>query len=105
LGSRAVECAPCRLGVAAHALHLLGDIATHPHRFDAQGAEAHYQNALALAGSRGMRPLIAHCHLGLGRLYRGTGKGPVAQEHITIAKEFYREMGMQFWLEEAEAMK
>jgi tetratricopeptide (TPR) repeat protein len=105
LGTRAVECAPCRLGVAAHALHLLGDIATHPHRFDAQGAEAHYQNALALAGSRGMRPLIAHCHLGLGRLYRRTGKGPVAQEHITIAKEFYREMGMQFWLEEAEAMK
>ena len=76
-----------------------------PDRFDAQSAEAHYQSALALAKPRGMRPLVAHCHLGLGRLYRRTGKGPVAQEHITIAAEFYREMGMQFWLEEAEAMR
>lgn len=89
-------------GFAAHALHLLGDIATHPDRFDAESAEAHYCKALALAEPRGMRPLIAHCHLGLGKLYRRTGQREQAHEHLTIATTLYREMDMQFWLEQAE---
>ena len=74
LGDRAVESSPSQPGFAAHALHLLGDIATHPDRFDAESGEAHYRQALALAEPRGMRPLVAHCHLGLGKLYRRTGK-------------------------------
>ena len=73
LGDRAVESSPGQPGFAAHALHLLGDIATHPDRFDAESGEAHYREALALAEPRGMRPLVAHCHLGLGKLYRRTG--------------------------------
>ena len=36
-------------------------------------AEDHYRQALALAEELGMRPLIAHCHVGLGKLYRRTG--------------------------------
>jgi hypothetical protein len=50
-----------------------------------------------------MRPLVAHCHLGLGKLYRQTGKRQEAQEHLTIATTMYREMGMRVWLEHAEA--
>jgi hypothetical protein len=50
-----------------------------------------------------MRPLVAHCHLGLGRIYRRTGKPEQAQEHLTIATTMYREMGMPFWLAQAEA--
>jgi hypothetical protein len=50
-----------------------------------------------------MRPLQAHCHLGLGNLFRTTGKRDNAQEHIATATTMYREMGMQFWLEQAEA--
>jgi hypothetical protein len=49
-----------------------------------------------------MRPLIAHCHLGLGKLYRRTGQREQAHEHLTIATTLYREMDMQFWLEQAE---
>jgi len=49
-----------------------------------------------------MRPLIAHCHLGLGKLYRRTGKREHAQEHLTTATTIYREMGMTYWLEQAE---
>ena len=79
LGDRAVESSPSHPGFAAHALHLLGDIATHPDRFDAESGEAHYRQALALAEPRGMRPLVAHCHLGLGKLYRRTGKREQAQ--------------------------
>ena len=44
-----------------------------------------------------MRPLIAHCHLGLGKLYRRTGKREQAQEHLTTATTMYREMGMAYW--------
>jgi len=49
-----------------------------------------------------MRPLVAHCHLGLGTLYRATGKRPEAREHLTAAAAMYRDMGMRPWLEEAE---
>jgi hypothetical protein len=50
-----------------------------------------------------MRLLVAHCHLGLGKLYRRTGKREQAQEHLTTATTMYREMGMTDWLEKAEA--
>ena len=102
LGGRAVECSPRHPGFAAWALHLLGDIATHPDRFDAESGEAYYRQALALAVPRGMRPLVAHCHLGLGRLYQRTSKREQAQEHVTTALTMYREMDMQFWLEQAK---
>jgi hypothetical protein len=50
-----------------------------------------------------MRPLIAHCHLGLSKLYQRTGKREQAREHLTIATTMYREMDMSFWLAQAEA--
>jgi class 3 adenylate cyclase/tetratricopeptide (TPR) repeat protein len=100
---RALDYSPHHPGFAAHALHLLGDIATHPDRFDAESGETHYHQALALAEPRGMRPLIAHCHLGIGKLSRRTGKREQAQEHLTTATTMYREMDMRFWLEQTEA--
>ena len=102
-GDRAVESSPPQSGIAAYARHLLGDIATHPDRFDAERGEAHYRQALALAEPRGMRPLVAHCHLGLGKLYRRTDKRERAQEHLTTATTMYREMDMRFYLEQAQA--
>ena len=50
-----------------------------------------------------MRPLVAHCHLGLGKLYGRTGKRHEGQEHLTTATTMYREMGMTYWLEKAQA--
>jgi len=49
-----------------------------------------------------MRPLAAHCHLSLGKLYRRTGSHERAREHVTTATAMYSEMGMRFWLEQAE---
>jgi hypothetical protein len=49
-----------------------------------------------------MRPLVAHCQLGLGKLYRRTDKRKQAQEHLTTATMMYREMGMTYWREEAQ---
>ena len=103
LADRAVKCAPSHPGFAAYALHLLGDIATHPDRFVAASGEAHYREALALAEPRGMRPLVGHCHLGLGKLYRRTDKREQARQHSTTAMMMYREMDMRFWLDQAEA--
>ena len=45
-----------------------------------------------------MRPLVAHCHFGLGKLYLRTGKQDQAREHLTTATTLYREMNMTFWL-------
>jgi hypothetical protein len=50
-----------------------------------------------------MRPLVAHCHLGLSKLFRRTGNRAKAEEHLTTATTMYREMDMRFWLEQAEA--
>jgi hypothetical protein len=50
-----------------------------------------------------MRPLQAHCHLGLGRLYGQTGRGEQASVALTTAIALYRTMEMTFWLPQAEA--
>jgi hypothetical protein len=93
---------PAVPGFAAHALHLLGDIAIDSDRSAPESGEANYRKALALAEPRGMRPLVAHCHLGLGKLYGAAGKREPAQEYFTTATAMYREMEMAFWLEKAE---
>ena len=103
LGDRAVEYSPRQPGYAAHALHLLGDIATHPDRFDAERGETYYRQALALAEPLGMRPVVAHCHLDLGKLCARTGQREQAREYLTTATSMYREMDMPFWLKQAEA--
>jgi hypothetical protein len=51
-----------------------------------------------------MRPLIAHCHLGLGMLYAKTGQREQTRAELSTAIELYRAMQMTFWLPEAEAM-
>ena len=58
--------------------------------------------ARTLAEALGLRPLVAHCHLGLGTLHQRTGKNAQAREHLTAATTMYREMDMRFWLEQAE---
>ena len=49
-----------------------------------------------------MRPLQAHCHLGLGKLYRQLGRLDEAQTELQTAVTMLRDMGMSFWLPEAE---
>jgi class 3 adenylate cyclase/tetratricopeptide (TPR) repeat protein len=89
-------------GSELYALRLLAELAAHPEPPDSVTGEANYRQALALANELEMRPLVAHCHLGLGKLYRRTGNRQQAQEHLTTATTMYREMDMRFWLEQAE---
>ena len=91
-------------GNEAWALRLLGEIAAHrrPLRRRARPRPTTARRSPS-PSELGMRPLVAHCHLGLGKLYRRTGKREQAQEHLTTATTMYREMDMTFWLEKAEA--
>jgi len=97
----------CRMhaqqGDHAWALRLLGEIYAHRHPPQAEPAEAAYREALALAEELGMRPLVAHCHLGLGTLYATTGQPQQARAALSTAVEMYRAMDMPFWLPQTEA--
>jgi len=91
-------------GDEALALHQLGVVHAHADPTDVAQAEAHYQQALALAEELGMRPLQAHCHRGLGTLYAKTGQREQARTELASAIALYQTMAMTFWLPEAEAV-
>jgi tetratricopeptide (TPR) repeat protein len=90
-------------GNEVYALRLLGDIAARREPPESASAEVHYHQALALAEELGMRPLQAHCHLGLGTLYAHTGRPEPARGELTTARALYRSMEMAFWLPQADA--
>ncbi|MFQ5946797.1 MAG: tetratricopeptide repeat protein, partial [Anaerolineae bacterium] len=90
-------------GVEADTHFLLGEISAAADPPDFESAQTYYERAKVLADELGMRPLLARCHLGLGKLYRRTGDRPKAQEHLATATTMLREMDMRFWLEQAEA--
>jgi class 3 adenylate cyclase/tetratricopeptide (TPR) repeat protein len=89
-------------GHEAYALRLLGDIAARREPPDYERAEVYYQEALALADELSMRPLLAHCHRGLGTLYATTGQREQARTELETAIKLYRAMEMTFWLPQAE---
>jgi ATP/maltotriose-dependent transcriptional regulator MalT len=90
-------------GHQAYALRLLGEIAVHRGPLDAALAKAHYQQALALADELGMRPLQAHCHLGLGMLYAKAEQREQACAELSTAIALYRTLDMTFWIPQTEA--
>jgi tetratricopeptide (TPR) repeat protein len=89
-------------GHEAWALRLLGEIAARQAPPEIEPAAHHYRQALALADELGMRPLVAHCHLGLGTLSAKTGQREQARAALATAIAMYRAMEMTFWLPQAE---
>jgi hypothetical protein len=49
-----------------------------------------------------MRPLLARCALGLGRLHASVGRHEAAQECLAGAEQALRALGMRLWLPPAE---
>jgi tetratricopeptide (TPR) repeat protein len=90
-------------GHLAWTLWLLGEVEARSTPGSIESASDHYSEALAIGAELGMRPLVAHCHLGLGKLYWRTGQSEQAREHLPTAATMYREMGMTYWLEQVEA--
>jgi tetratricopeptide (TPR) repeat protein len=91
-------------GVAAFALCQLGAVHAQADPPEMAQGEARYREALALADASDMRPLQAHCHLGLGSLYAKSGQWEQAGVELSAAIALYRAMSMPFWLPQAEAM-
>jgi DNA-binding SARP family transcriptional activator len=92
-------------GHEAYVLRLLAEIAARQEPLDVEAAAAAYRLALGMTEELGMRPLMAQCHLGLGRLGRRAGQQEPAERHLTAASAMFREMGMSYWLEKAEAAR
>jgi tetratricopeptide (TPR) repeat protein len=91
-------------GHEADALRLLGEIAARHEPPERDQAEGHYRQALALAEALGMRPLMAHCHHGLGMLYGKLGQQEPARRELSTAIALYSAMAMTFWLPQVEAV-
>jgi sugar phosphate isomerase/epimerase len=92
-----------RRGGEARILRVLADTAASGQAPDLDAAQRLNREALDLAMELGMRPLVAHCHLGLGKLYWRTDKREQAHEHLTTATTMYRDMGMTYWLAKLKA--
>jgi tetratricopeptide (TPR) repeat protein len=84
-------------GDAAAALYVLGE-ATARDSLAGDKVEHHYLAAIALAEELEMRPLLARCHLGLGRLYLRAGDRDRAADHLLTAKRLFSVMDMPLWL-------
>jgi tetratricopeptide (TPR) repeat protein len=87
------------------ALRLCGAVYTRREPPNLDEGEGMFCESLRIASQLGARPQVAHCHLGLGKLYQRTDKREQAQEHLTAATTMYREMGMTYWLEQAEGSR
>ncbi|MGH8070282.1 MAG: ATP-binding protein [Candidatus Entotheonellia bacterium] len=90
-------------GHEAWALRLLGAIHAHDEPPEVAHAVNFYHQALTLADKLGMRPLQAHCHLGLGTLYTKIDRPEQARPELSAAIALYRAMEMTFWLPQGEA--
>jgi len=106
LAARALERASAQqeTGHRAHALRLLGDIAGHGDSPEVEKAELAYREALGLTEALGMRPLQAHCHLGVGLLHGRAGRPGQARAELATATALFHSMEMAFWGERAERL-
>jgi transcriptional regulator with AAA-type ATPase domain/tetratricopeptide (TPR) repeat protein len=86
-------------GDEAYALRLHGEVVARLDPSAIETAGTHFLQALELARELGMRPLMAHCHLGLGTLRRRAGHLQQAEEHLGAALGLFSEMGMPGWAE------
>jgi tetratricopeptide (TPR) repeat protein len=84
-------------GHEAWSLRALGEVALAQEPPDVDQVEGWFRQGSDLAGELGMRPLVAHCHLGLGTLYRRTGDRARAEAHLSRALDAFSDMGMEFW--------
>jgi class 3 adenylate cyclase/tetratricopeptide (TPR) repeat protein len=80
-------------GHQAWTLRLLGDICLATEPPVGAAAEANFHGALDLATKLGMRPLAAHCHEGMARLYAKRGQEARAEEALTQARSIWSSLG------------
>ena len=90
-------------GSRAWLLVIMGEIAAQRQSMNPTEAAVGYEEALRLAQELKMRPLEAHCHLGLGTLHTRAGNSTSAHSELDAAAKLYQAMSMSSWLAVAEA--
>src|SRR5207247_1384371 len=78
----------------AWSLRLLGEVVSWPEHPDVGKAEGYYREGLTVAAELGMRPIVAHIHFHLGRLYRKADQPERARGYLTTAMSMFQEMDM-----------
>jgi hypothetical protein len=91
-------------GHEAWALKLLGDIAMQEDPRNSARAENFYRAAASLCDALGMKPLAAHCRMGVGALFLSLGVKDRAAEELNAAAEQFGAMEMRFWQSRAKAL-
>lgn len=85
-------------GFGSWALYYMGKIQSQGESEQVQRAIQSFRQAKKQAGELGMKPLLAHCHNGLGQVYIKKGKNPEACSELEAAMDLYRSMGMDLWM-------
>ena len=91
-------------GFAAWALYYLAKVQFDGGPEQVQQSTQSYRQAKEQAEELGMKPLLAHCHMGLGEAYAKKGLGKEACSEIVAGIELYRSMDMAFWIPQAESV-
>jgi tetratricopeptide (TPR) repeat protein len=91
-------------GTEAYLHYILGQAAYGQEPADLDDADRYFRAAFDVANELGMRPLVAHCRVGLGKLYHRTDRRELAREHLTTATALYRELGMTYWLQKLKGV-
>ena len=89
-------------GYEAYALRLLAELGLGD-LSPLDESETNFQQALQKAEEFDLRPLAAQCHLGLGKRHRSAGQSGNAEQHLKTAAAQFQQLGMQFWLEQAQS--
>jgi tetratricopeptide (TPR) repeat protein len=89
-------------GSQAWLMSILADATVRRRPVNVEKAEAEYGTALALAQELGMRPLQAHCHMGMGNLHGQLNNGARARSEFVTAIDIYKAISMPYWLSRAE---
>jgi class 3 adenylate cyclase/tetratricopeptide (TPR) repeat protein len=91
-------------GSQAWLLAILADLSSRRSPLNVEQVKADYGVALALAQELKMRPLQAHCHLGIGNLYAHADMSAKARDELLGAIDLYKAMSMPYWLSKAEGV-
>ena len=82
--------------------YLLGAISAQHDASRRDEAETYLRDALLIGHGLKMQPLVAQCHLELGKLHRQAGRQENARLEMLTATRLFRGMGMTSWTKRAE---
>ena len=90
-------------GFGAWALYYLAKIQSQGDSGLVRQAIQSFRKAKEQAEALRMRPLLAHCHRGLGQAHKISGEKSEARSELKSAMDLYRSMGIELWIPEIQS--